>query len=125
VQSRSSASREYLHRLAATDITKFLAVSSVALYGILFLAYRRYYEAVDVTPEDAGVTNTFVLVRSPGFIVVTVAVATILFGLLISDGAISDADRPGHENLRALGRVLLSAAAAYYFYSLSPRPLLS
>jgi hypothetical protein len=50
------------------DIAKIVAFVSVLLYGILFIGYRTYYEFLNISPEDVGVTSTFVLVRSPGFI---------------------------------------------------------
>jgi hypothetical protein len=116
----SSMWRDYLGRLARADVTRLLAVASAALYGILFLAYRGYYSALDIPPEDVGVNNSFILVRSPGFIVITVVVAAILFGMIVSQGNVAGPTLPSHKRAKKVASLLLPAVAAYYFYSLFP-----
>lgn len=62
------------------DMLKLVAVASVAIYGELFLCYREYYRLLGIKPEDVGVDNAFVLVRSFAFIVwLLTAMALILF----------------------------------------------
>jgi hypothetical protein len=50
------------------DALKFTGVASGVIYAGLFLSYRKYYSFLGVRPEDVGVNNTFILVRSIGFI---------------------------------------------------------
>jgi hypothetical protein len=102
------------------DLAKLLPLIGALLYGILFLAYRSYYTAVGVTPEDVGVTNSFVLVRSPGFILLTLGYGTALLGIIVANSrpAPKSLNRAGAISL--LASVLLPALAAYYLFDLFP-----
>ncbi len=69
-------------RLAPTIefLLKFAAVPGAILYAVLFIAYRRYYSALGISPEDAGVGNTYILSRSLGLaslIMLFVALAAV------------------------------------------------
>lgn len=102
------------------DLAKLGAVASAILYGILFLAYRTYYSAVDIDPEDVGVSSGFVLVRSIGFVLITLAIATTVAGyILVSTGSGPWAEaHPGLASYAVLA--VLLGALGYYFFSLFP-----
>ena len=63
------------------DVLKLTAVASGVIYAGLFLGYRKYYNLLGVRPEEVGINNTFILVRSIGFILLA-AVGTGLAILL-------------------------------------------
>jgi hypothetical protein len=50
------------------DVLKFSGIAGGVMYAALFLGYRKYYDILGVRPEDVGVNNTFILVRSIGFV---------------------------------------------------------
>ncbi len=56
-------------------LLKAFGAGSAILYGSLFLAYRAYYNAIGLSPEELGVNNTYVLVRAVGFSLVMSIVA--------------------------------------------------
>jgi len=67
------------------DVAKVAGGLSVIVYGALFLAYRTYYAPLNLSPEDAGVTSSFVLVRSIGFVVLVIIASApplVAFALL-------------------------------------------
>jgi hypothetical protein len=53
-----------------SDLLKVSALGGALLYGILFLGYYTYYGRLGLRPEDLGVSYTFILVRSIGFIAI-------------------------------------------------------
>jgi hypothetical protein len=55
--------------LLSLDFLKLSALGGGVLYGILFLGYYTYYRQLDLHPEDLGVSYSYILVRSIGFIV--------------------------------------------------------
>lgn len=102
-------------RLSVDDLAKLVAVASAVLYGILFLAYRSYYAAVEIDPEDVGVTNSFVLARVFGFILITLVVgAIVVFYLFITSG-FTASHRPWADGLRYATISVLIFLLAYYF----------
>jgi hypothetical protein len=65
--------------LSLDQLVKASAVVTALVYAALFSGYHRYYSRLDIEPEDLGVTNTFILVRSVGFIIVMLGLAGLLF----------------------------------------------
>ncbi|MGD1237503.1 hypothetical protein [Mycobacterium seoulense] len=53
------------------NLTKLTALAAGAVFGALFNGYRTFYHKLGISPEQVGVTHTFILVRSVGFIVIT------------------------------------------------------
>lgn len=102
------------------DLAKLVAVASAVLYGILFLAYRTYYAAVDIGPEDVGVTNSFVLARVFGFILVTLAMGAVVVGFLFLASGFTPGSRTIADLLRKATLVGLGGALCAYFYYLFP-----
>lgn len=64
-----------------SEALKPTAIASGVIYAGLFLGYRKYYDLLGVRPESVGVSSTFVLVRSIGFILIA-GVLTVLAVLL-------------------------------------------
>jgi hypothetical protein len=60
--------QETLHISSFSNAVKPSAIAGAVIYLGLFLGYRKYYSILGIRPEDVGVTNTFVLARSIGFI---------------------------------------------------------
>jgi hypothetical protein len=77
-ESQAGKVRSWRQYESAIDfVLKFAAVPGVIVYAVLFVSYRRYYSALGMDPEDAGVTNTYVLSRSLGLIFLTVLFVTL------------------------------------------------
>jgi hypothetical protein len=57
------------------------AFSGAILYGVIFMAYWAYYDALNLSPEDVGVDTAYILVRSPGFLFLSIAAAGLSFSL--------------------------------------------
>jgi hypothetical protein len=55
-----------------------LVIAAVLVYGLLSLAYERFYEAIRVRPGDVGLTFGAILSRSAGFIVVLAIAGTLV-----------------------------------------------
>lgn len=55
-----------------------LAIAAVLVYGLLSLAYERFYQALGVRPGDVGLTFGMALSRSAGFIVVLAIAGTLV-----------------------------------------------
>ncbi|MFC3893810.1 hypothetical protein ACFOWZ_20230 [Lentzea rhizosphaerae] len=74
-----SGGREPLGRHQATLelILKFAAAPGIILFATLFIAYRRYYATLGVTPEDVGITNAYVLSRSVGLVLLVLLFVAI------------------------------------------------
>lgn len=95
-------------------LAKLVAVASAVLYGILFLAYRSYYVAVEINPEDVGVTNSFVLARVFGFILITLAVGVIVVIYLFITSVSTTGHHPWANSLRYVTMLLLGVALSLY-----------
>lgn len=63
------------------NMLKLAALAGAVVYGALFTGYRAFYESLGIDPEDVGVGNTFILVRSIAFVIFTTVVALIWFGM--------------------------------------------
>jgi hypothetical protein len=63
------------------DVLKFSGIAGGVIYAGLFLSYRKYYSILGVRPEDVGVNNTFILVRSIGFILLAAVGAGVAIAL--------------------------------------------
>lgn len=59
-------------------LLKVSALGGALLYGVLFLGYYSYYDKLGLHPEDLGVSYTYILVRSIGFVVIM----GVLLGLM-------------------------------------------
>lgn len=75
------------------NLTKFAALAAGAVFGALFIGYQTFYQKLGINPEQVGVTHTFILVRSVGFIVIVglifslwFAATSIIIGLLDDRG---------------------------------------
>ena len=79
--NEKQAPRWTLRLPSVGDVLKPAAVASGVIYAGLFLGYRKYYDLLGVRPEGVGVTSTYVLVRSIGFILIA-GVLTVLAILL-------------------------------------------
>ncbi|OBF08301.1 hypothetical protein A5730_11455 [Mycobacterium sp. ACS4054] len=66
--------------LSLDNILKLTALAGAVVYGALFTGYRAFYRAVGLNPEEVGINNTFILVRSVGFSIITALVAIAWFG---------------------------------------------
>jgi hypothetical protein len=66
------------------NFVKITAFSAAAIYGALFIGYRRYFAELHISPEDVGIGSAFVLVRSIGFIVLGVG-AVLLVAAIVGD----------------------------------------
>jgi hypothetical protein len=72
-QPESGSRTSIWEELHLDDVTKILILSGGLLYGIQFMAYRTYYDALNLSPEDVGVDTAYILVRSPGFVFLTLS----------------------------------------------------
>jgi hypothetical protein len=93
------------------DLTKILALSGGLIYGVIFMAYRAYYDALNLSPEDVGVDPTYILVRSPGFILLTILAVLFTFLFLFLPYL---SDRAGAK-FGIIGRIAASLTAAALF----------
>ncbi|MCW2635898.1 MAG: hypothetical protein JWQ99_2265 [Blastococcus sp.] len=107
-------------RPALDTVLKLTALAGALIYGVLFLGYRSFYTRLAVAPEELGVTNTFVLVRSIGFILLMAALAAALWVSWFQ----SRHFRSWPSTRRDVGRFAISlalgAALALYGATLSP-----
>lgn len=100
---------------------KATAVIGAGLYGVLFLAYRAYYDRLEISPEDVGVTYSYVLVRSIGFILVTILIFSVILSFFYLASELFSSERPSRQDfLRMAGCGVLGAFAGYYFFVLFP-----
>lgn len=102
------------------DLAKLVAVASAVLYGILFLAYRSYYAAMEINPEDVGVTNSFVLARVLGFILITLLVGAVVVGYLFLASGFTAGPQTRADGLRYVTFFVLGAALYFYFSRVFP-----
>jgi hypothetical protein len=105
---------------AREDLAKAAGAAGVALYAILFFAYREYYDALGISPEDVGVTNSFVLVRSAGFILISIGVGAAVAGYLFASSGYSAGPLQTSDVVRGVATLVLCAALGYYFAKLFP-----
>ena len=59
------------------DLLKIVAVVGGVIYAVLFIGYRSYYSVLGIHPEDVGISQSFILARSVGFIILTIGIAQI------------------------------------------------
>jgi hypothetical protein len=100
----------------SSDLLKISALGGALLYGILFLGYYTYYRRLELRPEDLGVSYTYILVRSIGFMGLMCAILGIMSLIyLIStrwdEGTITAADILRYISLLALGGILIAYAS--------------
>jgi hypothetical protein len=79
------------------DVLKWTAVAGAVIYAALFTGYRTYYNLLGIRPEDVGVNNTFILVRSIGFVLLSGVVAAGVF--LLTMGYYIQARQRGRRSL--------------------------
>ena len=73
----------WLPELGLDAMVKALGLIGIAAFGMLFVAYYRFYSAIGVRPEDIGVTYAYVLARSIGLaLIVLAAIAYVVAGIL-------------------------------------------
>lgn len=63
------------------NMLQLAALAGAVVYGALFTGYRAFYETLGIDPEDVGISNTFILVRSIAFVVLTALVALTWFSM--------------------------------------------
>ncbi len=102
------------------ELVGLLALSSALLYGALFLGYHSYYSKLGLAPEDVGVNNTYILVRSPGFVVLALMLAYVhAIGIgLLGPPAATIGGRVGQVVLA----VLMLLSYAFLVLTLIPSP---
>jgi len=79
--SEAKQGRSTLKMPSVGDVLKLSGVAAGVMYGALVLGYRKYYTRLGIRPEDVGVSNTFILVRSIGFVLLA-AIGTAVAILL-------------------------------------------
>ena len=104
--------------VAVETVLKALAIAGALVYGALFLGYRNYYSALGLSPEDVGVSNTYVLVRSVGFIALMAlpAVALMLVARINSgyeSGPVTRGDVARWAAMMALGLAIAGYLAIF------------
>jgi hypothetical protein len=57
-------------------------LSAPLVYAALFVGYRTYYAKLGINPEDLGISTTFVLVRSIGFIALAMAAVALVASIV-------------------------------------------
>jgi hypothetical protein len=108
---------ESVKSLLSSDLFKLSALGAAVLYGALFLGYHAYYSRLGIRPEDLGVSNTYILIRSIGFIVQI----GVVFGTLVVAYFFLDFLRKKKWHiLYVLIAGVFAAAISYYLYSLAP-----
>src|SRR5271166_784413 len=75
--NEKQAPRSTLRIPPFSDVLKYSGLAGGIMYAALFLGYRTYYNNLGIRPEDVGVNNTFILVRSIGFVLLAV-ISTVL-----------------------------------------------
>jgi hypothetical protein len=100
------------------DVLKISALGGALLYGVLFLGYYNYYEKLGLHPEDLGVSYTYILVRSIGFVVLI----GMMFGLMsmIYLSTFKNVAVPPSKS-HTLRAGLLFALLVFYLAILTPR----
>lgn len=93
---QSAKPRSPLTLLSFQDLAKASTVLGAGAYGILFLAYQAFYGQIGIRPEDVGVTYSYVLARSIGFVAVVAVLfvftlGTYAYASLIGDKKSADA----------------------------------
>jgi hypothetical protein len=63
------------------NMLQLAALAGAVVYGALFTGYRAFYESLGIDPEDVGISNAFILVRSIAFVVLTALVALTWFSM--------------------------------------------
>jgi hypothetical protein len=104
-------------RLHLDDFTKIIALAGGLLYAVLFMAYRAYYDVLNLSPEDVGVDTTYVLVRSPGFVLMTLValLTSLLYRLTQHDPRKRSVGFWGGFTLGLIRGVLLGIVLIVYF----------
>jgi hypothetical protein len=95
---------------SVSTLEKGVAVGAATLYGALFLAYRTYYAAISADPEDMGVTSTYVLVRSPIYILTLLIIALAVWWAC--DSCTQAAGAPPRQSAQRIIRQVLPPVAA-------------
>jgi hypothetical protein len=107
------------------DVLKISALGGALLYGVLFLGYYNYYRQLGLRPEDLGVSYTYILVRSIGFIVQMLLILGVLTGIYLlepegQDDTLANRDRKS-VRLYTFGAALFSILLSLYLSYLLPR----
>jgi hypothetical protein len=88
------------------NFLKLTAFSAAVIYGALFIGYRTYYNELRIRPEDVGISSTFVLVRSIGFIALAIGVValvgSIVFVFETAPTRLNNAPRPKTERVNKI-----------------------
>jgi hypothetical protein len=95
------------------DALKVVGLAGALLYGLLFVAYRRYYEALGVVPEDVGVTNSFILPRAVGFILLVSVLALLIAALIANNNLPTPESRWFRWRQQVVGTMLGLALAVF------------
>jgi hypothetical protein len=108
------------------DVLKISALGGALLYGVLFLGYYNYYEKLGLHPEDLGVSYTYILVRSIGFIVLISMMLGLMSMIYLStfetaDTPDSEAVDTPHSKSHVLRSGLLYCILLLYLIILTPR----
>jgi len=64
------------------NLARLGALSAPLVYAALFVGYRTYYAKLGINPEDLGISTTFVLVRSIGFIALAIAAVALVASIV-------------------------------------------
>ena len=107
------------------DVLKISALGGALLYGVLFLGYYNYYRQLGLRPEDVGVSYTYILVRSIGFIVLMLlvlgAMAVIYLAVTAEDDDATPEAKQKKTRLWILGGALFGLFLAMYLTYLFPQ----
>jgi len=107
-------------RATIDNLLKLTALGGAIIYGALFNGYRTYYYYLGIKPEDVGISNAFILVRSIGFIFLVAVIAAIIFALTV----LYESGYPGFFSRRGILNMVvllaISAVCAIYLRALLP-----
>jgi len=126
-QTRRAKLRRRLQRLAVGLLEHYVAVAGIvtllasSLYG---LAYDRFYQALDITPEQAGLTVPQILIHSAiGGVVLVILTSLASFVVFMPAAPVRDdvdskqqtgtLEKLGANLLMTLGALLILAELAY------------
>ena len=113
--------------LKIDTLVKSTAIGGAIIYGALFFGYRTYYKALGMNPEDVGIGNTFILVRSIGFVLLACVIAGAVYGAMIIMQRYKGGSRSWADVLNAIYGVALAIFLSMYLSALIPStsPLIS
>jgi hypothetical protein len=106
--------------LKIDTLVKSTAIGGAIIYGALFFGYRTYYKALGMNPENVGIGNTFILVRSIGFVLLACVIAGAVYGAMIIMRRYKGGPWSWSDALNAIYGVALAIFLSMYLSALIP-----